>query len=172
MALFYYLLLNHRPLVITIRIKNCSLTFNLVDTFASRLSQDMVDLHFDFHSTTLNGIPEQSPRWKCALTATSSILGEVLGQQYVERHFTPESKTKMDVLIQNLTKAYGASINRLEWMTLETKKAASEKLAAFPPKIGYPDKWRDYSDLDIKTNDLVGMAFVTLILITLKTPTR
>jgi endothelin-converting enzyme/putative endopeptidase len=132
------------------------LTFNVVDTFASRLSQDMVDLHFDFHSTTLNGIPEQSPRWKRAVAATSSILGEVLGQQYVERHFTPEAKTKMDVLVQNLTKAYGASINQLEWMTLETKKAALEKLAAVTPKIGYPDKWRDYSDLDIKANDLVG----------------
>jgi putative endopeptidase len=132
------------------------LTFNLVDTYASRLSQDMVDLHFDFHSTTLNGIPEQSPRWKRAVDATSSILGEVLGQQYVERHFTPESKTKMDVLVQNLTKAYGVSINQLEWMTPETKKAALEKLAAFTPKIGYPDKWRDYSDLEIKADDLIG----------------
>jgi putative endopeptidase len=74
----------------------------------------MVDLHFDCHSTTLNGIPEQSPKWKRAVAATSSILGEVLGQQYVERHFTPEAKTKMDVLVQNLTKAYGASINQLE----------------------------------------------------------
>ena len=132
------------------------LTFNLVDTFASRLSQDMVKLHFDFHSTTLNGIPEQPPRWKLAVAATSSILGEVLGQQYVERHFTPEAKTKMDALVQNLTKAYGESINQLQWMSTETKKAARQKLAAFTPKIGYPDKWRDYSDLEIKAEDLVG----------------
>jgi endothelin-converting enzyme/putative endopeptidase len=132
------------------------LTFNLVDTYASRMSQDMVDLHFAFHSTTLNGIPEQSPRWKRAVASTSSILGEVLGQQYVERHFTPEAKTKMDALVQNLTKAYGESINQLEWMTPETKKAALEKLAAFTPKIGYPDKWRDYSGLEIKADDLVG----------------
>jgi putative endopeptidase len=132
------------------------LVFNLVDSYASRLSQDMVDLHFDFHSTTLNGIPEQSHRWKRAVAATSSILGEVLGQQYVERHFTPEAKTKMDVLVQNLTKAYGESINQLEWMTPETKKAALKKLAAFTPKIGYPDKWRDYSALEIKADDLVG----------------
>lgn len=132
------------------------LTFNLVDTYASRLGQDMVDMHFDFHSTTLNGIPEQSPRWKRAVAATSSVLGEVLGQKYVERHFTLEAKTKMDVLVQNITKSYGESINQLEWMTPETKKAALEKLAAFAPKIGYPDTWRDYSELVIKADDLVG----------------
>jgi endothelin-converting enzyme/putative endopeptidase len=90
------------------------------------------------------------------VAATSGVLGEVLGQQYVERHFTPEAKAKMDALVQNLTKAYGDSINQLEWMTAETKKAALEKLAAFTPKIGYPDKWRDYSNLEIKADDLVG----------------
>ena len=132
------------------------LTFNLVDTYASRLSQDMVDLHFDFHSTTLNGIPEQRPRWKRAVASTSGVLGEVLGQQYVERHFTLEAKSKMDALVKNLTNAYGESIMQLEWMSAETKKAAMEKLAAFTPKIGYPDKWRDYSSLEIKGDDLVG----------------
>ncbi|MBU3004075.1 M13 family metallopeptidase [Paraglaciecola arctica] len=132
------------------------LTFNLVDSYASRLSQDMVDLHFAFHSTTLNGIPEQRPRWKRAVAATSGVLGEVLGQQYVERHFTPQAKAKMDALVKNLTKAYGDSIKQLEWMTAETKTAALEKLAAFTPKIGYPDKWRDYSNLEIKADELVG----------------
>ncbi|MEP1447463.1 MAG: M13-type metalloendopeptidase [Paraglaciecola sp.] len=132
------------------------LTFNLVDSYASRLSQDMVDLHFAFHSTTLNGIPEQRPRWKRAVAATSGVLGEVLGQQYVERHFTPEAKAKMDALVKNLTKAYGDSIKQLEWMTAATKTAALEKLAAFTPKIGYPDKWRDYSNLEIKADELVG----------------
>lgn len=132
------------------------LTFNLVDSYASRLSQDMVDLHFAFHSTTLNGIPEQRPRWKGAVAATSGVLGEVLGQQYVERHFTPQAKAKMDALVKNLTKAYGDSIKQLEWMTAETKTAALEKLAAFTPKIGYPDKWRDYSNLEIKADELVG----------------
>lgn len=132
------------------------LTFNLVDTYASRLSQDMVDLHFAFHSTTLNGIPEQRPRWKRAVAATSGVLGEILGQQYVERHFTPEAKAKMDALVKNLTKAYGDSIKQLEWMTAATKTAALEKLAAFTPKIGYPDKWRDYSNLEIKADELVG----------------
>lgn len=132
------------------------LTFNLVDTYASRLSQDFVDLNFAFHSTTLSGIPEQQPRWKRAVNATSSVLGEVLGQQYVERYFTPEAKAKMDDLVQNLIKAYGASIKQVDWMSEETKTKALEKLAAFTPKIGYPNKWRDYSGLEIKADDLVG----------------
>jgi len=132
------------------------LAFNLVDSFASRLSQDFVDLHFAFHSTTLNGIPEQQPRWKRAVNATSGVLGEVLGQQYVERYFTPEAKAKMDALVKNLTKAYGESIQQLAWMSDETKAKALEKLAAFTPKIGYPDKWRDYTNLEIKADDLVG----------------
>ncbi|MGO4893970.1 M13 family metallopeptidase [Flavobacterium sp. W21_SRS_FM6] len=132
------------------------LTFNLVDAYASRLSQDFVDLHFAFHSTTLNGIPEQQPRWKRAVNATSGVLGEVLGQQYVERYFTPEAKAKMDELVQNLIKAYGESIQQLDWMSEETKVKALEKLASFTPKIGYPSKWRDYSGLEIKADDLVG----------------
>jgi putative endopeptidase len=132
------------------------LTFNLVDTYASRLSQDFVDLNFAFHSTTLNGIPEQQPRWKRAVNATSSVLGEVLGQQYVERYFTPEAKAKMDDLVNNLIKAYGDSIQQLDWMSEETKVKALEKLASFTPKIGYPSKWRDYSGLEIKNDDLVG----------------
>lgn len=132
------------------------LTFNLLDAYAPRLSKDLVDLHFDFHSTTLNGIPEQRPRWKRSVNSASRVLGEVLGQQYVERHFTPAAKAKMDVLVKNLRKAYGESIKQLEWMSEGTKVAALEKLAKFTPKIGYPDKWRDYSKLDIKADDLVG----------------
>lgn len=132
------------------------LSFNLVDAYASDLSQDFVDLHFAFHSTTLNGIPEQQPRWKRAVNATSGVLGEVLGQQYVERYFTPEAKAKMDDLVKNLIKAYGESIQQLDWMSDETKVKALEKLASFTPKIGYPSKWRDYSSLVIKPDDLVG----------------
>ncbi|MFT5313351.1 MAG: putative endopeptidase [Paraglaciecola sp.] len=132
------------------------LTFNLLDSYASRLNKELVDLHFDFHSTTLNGIPEQRPRWKKAVSATSSVLGEVLGQQYVERHFSPAAKTKMDALVKNLTKAYGESIQQLDWMSEQTKVAALEKLNKFTPKIGYPNKWRDYSTLAIEADDLVG----------------
>lgn len=132
------------------------LTYHLVDSYAPQLDQQMVDLHFDFHSRTLNGIPEQQPRWKRAVNATSNVLGEVLGQQYVERHFTPQAKAKMDELVKNLIRAYGESIKGLDWMTDETKQAALEKLSKFNPKIGYPDKWRDYASLQIDPADLVG----------------
>ena len=132
------------------------MTFKLLDEYAPRLNKEMVDLSFAFHSTTLNGIPEQRPRWKRAVSATSTVMGELLGQQYVERHFTPEAKAKMDSLVQNLIKAYGESIKELTWMTEETKVAALEKLSKFTPKIGYPDKWRDYSALELKADDLVG----------------
>ncbi|MFQ3219946.1 MAG: putative endopeptidase [Paraglaciecola sp.] len=132
------------------------LTYNLLDAYAPKLDQQLVDLHFAFHSTTLNGIPEQQPRWKRAVASTSGVLGEVLGQQYVERHFTPQAKAKMDVLVKNLTKAYGQSIEQLNWMSTQTKAAAQEKLAQFTPKIGYPEKWRDYSNLTIKADDLIG----------------
>ncbi|MFT2092392.1 M13 family metallopeptidase [Paraglaciecola sp. 2405UD69-4] len=132
------------------------LTYKLIDTYAPRLSQDFVDLHFAFHSTTLNGIPEQQPRWKRAVASTSGVLGEILGQQYVEKYFTPQAKAKMDDLVKNLIKAYGDSIQQLDWMTAETKQAALAKLATFTPKVGYPDKWREYSDLEIRPDDLVG----------------
>ena len=132
------------------------LSFKLLDAYASRLSQDFVDLHFAFHSTTLRGIPEQQPRWKRAVAATSGTLGEVLGQQYVERYFTPAAKQKMDQLVNNLVAAYADSIKQLDWMSEETKVKALEKLAAFTPKIGYPNKWRDYSKLEIKADELVG----------------
>lgn len=131
-------------------------TFRLLDAYAPRLSADFVDRHFAFHSTALEGIPQNKPRWRRAVDATSGALGEVLGQEYVARHFTPQAKAKMEELVQNLIKAYGASIKELEWMSDTTKAKALEKLAAFKPKIGYPDEWRDYSALLIKADDLVG----------------
>lgn len=132
------------------------MAFKLLDEYASRLSSDFVDLSFAFHSTTINGVPENRDRWKRAVSATSNVLGEVLGQQYVARHFTPEAKAKMSSLVDNLIKAYGQSIEGLDWMSDETKKAALEKLGKFTPKIGYPDKWRDYSTLEINADDLIG----------------
>lgn len=132
------------------------MTFKLLDGFATALSKEFVDLHFGFHSTSLRGVPENKPRWKRAVGATSSVLGEVLGQEYVARHFKPEAKQRMDKLVKNLMKAYGESIKELKWMSDVTKEKALEKLANFKPKIGYPDKWRDYSALTIEENDLVG----------------
>ncbi|MBC3765326.1 M13 family metallopeptidase [Neptunicella marina] len=132
------------------------LAFRVVDQYAPRLSDTFSDLSFNFYSKTLRGVPEQQERWKRAVASTSGVLGEVLGQQYVKRHFKPEAKAKMESLVDNLVKAYGQSIKEIDWMTDTTKQAALEKLSKFTPKIGYPDKWRDYSALTIKADDLVG----------------
>jgi endothelin-converting enzyme/putative endopeptidase len=132
------------------------LAFRTVDAYAPALSSRFESLRFGFRQTALNGVPENEPRWKRAVDSTSEVLGEVLGQEYVARHFSPQAKARMEVLVSNLLKAYGESIKALAWMTDETKQKALEKLANFKPKIGYPDKWRDYSGLIIKRDDLVG----------------
>jgi len=125
------------------------LKWNVLSTYAELLSKPFVDENFAFYGTTLNGITELKPRWKRAVDATESALGEVLGRIYVARHFPPEAKVRMDGLVQNLVKAYEASIKELDWMSGETKAKALTKLGKFTPKIGYPVKWRDYSTLDI-----------------------
>ncbi|RTE86294.1 MULTISPECIES: M13 family metallopeptidase [Gammaproteobacteria] len=132
------------------------LQVRLLSSFASRLHSTVADLQFDFYSTTLNGTPEQQERWKRGVQATNGALGEVLGQEYVARHFPPEAKERMGELIDNLLVAMEQSINELEWMTPDTKVEALEKLANFTPKIGYPDEWRDFSDLEIMPGDLIG----------------
>lgn len=132
------------------------LSFRVLDAYAPALSSTFVDLHFSFRQTALNGVPQNLPRWKRAVGATSDALGEVLGQEYVSRHFSPQAKERMEVLVANLLKAYEASIKELPWMTEATRAKALEKLASFKPKVGYPDKWRDYSGLEIKAGDLIG----------------
>ncbi len=132
------------------------LSFKVINDAASILSEDFSDRRFAFYGTTLRGIPEQEPRWKRGVDATNSVLGEVLGQVYVKEYFPPEAKEKMEGLIENLRAAYADSIQDLDWMTDETKEKALEKLAKFDPKVGYPNEWRDYSDLDISSTDLVG----------------
>lgn len=132
------------------------LSFHLVDSYAELLSKNFVDLHFSFHSKTLMGIEEQKPRWKRAVDASDQVIGELVGKEYVKQHFKPEAKERMEGLIQDLIKGFEVSINELEWMTPETKIAAQEKLAKFTYKIGYPDKWKDYTELKIKADQLVG----------------
>lgn len=124
--------------------------------FASQLSTNFADRNFAFYGTTLRGIEEQQPRWKQAVSGANSILGEMLGKLYVEKHFKPEAKERMEQLVQNVIKGFEVGIKELEWMTEETKIAALEKLSKFTPKIGYPDKWTDYTALEIKPDDLVG----------------
>ncbi len=137
---------------------------SLLNGFAPYLSKAFVDAEFGFYTTTLRGVGEQQPRWKRAVNALNGNLGEMLGKLYVERHFKPEAKARMEGLVENLRAAYQTSIDGLEWMGPETKKQAQEKLAKFRPKIGYPNKWRDYSKLEITKDDLLGnmqRAFIT-----------
>jgi putative endopeptidase len=111
---------------------------------------------FDFYQHTLNGQPQQQVRWKRAVTAVDKGVGEAAGQMYVQRYFPPTAKAKVLALVENLRAAYAMRIEQLPWMSPETKKVALEKLAAFRPKIGYPDAWRDYSALEIRAGDAFG----------------
>ena len=104
----------------------------------------------------LNGTPEQRARWKRGVRAVSAELGDAVGEMYVARYFPPESKAKMEALVANLRVAFAKRIDALTWMSPETKKRAQEKLATFVPKIGYPNKWKDYSALQIVRGDAIG----------------
>jgi len=137
--------------------------FRLLDAAADYLSTDFVDAHFELHDRAITGVPEQQPRWKRAVDATSGagagdfgILGEALGQLYVQRYFPAESRRRMDELVGNLLKTYEQSIYELSWMTEATKEKALHKLSKITTKIGYPNKWRDYSKLEIRPDDLLG----------------
>ncbi|SHI76638.1 putative endopeptidase [Tessaracoccus bendigoensis DSM 12906] len=113
------------------------------------LSSDFVDARFDFYEKTLSGNEEQRPRWKRGVALVEGVLGEAVGRSYVALHFKPEQKAAMDELVANLLRAYQSSIERLDWMTDETRQEALHKLSKFTPKIGYPAKWRDYSSLEL-----------------------
>ncbi|WP_351075700.1 M13-type metalloendopeptidase [Shewanella sp. CAL98-MNA-CIBAN-0140] len=125
---------------------------------ANNLSEALDNENFAFFSKTLNGQEEQEPRWKRGVSTVSDTLGEVVGKVYVKRHFAPEAKTRMEKLVSNLSGAYSSSIDSLDWMSAGTKVAAKEKLAKFNPKIGYPNKWADYTKLTIQADDLIGNA--------------
>ncbi|MYM97185.1 M13 family peptidase [Rugamonas sp. FT81W] len=122
------------------------------------LSKDFADANFDFYSTVLTGVAVKPPRWKSAVGLVENSLGEVLGKLYVGQYFPPERKARMEELVKNLLAAYKSSIDTLDWMSPETKQQAQAKLAKFTPKIGYPNKWRDYASLAIVKGDLVGNA--------------
>ena len=126
------------------------LQWKLVNAAASCLSDALVEQDFDFYSRTLSGAQEMQPRWKRAVGTVSGVLGEAVGQMYVERYFPAAAKERMTALVKNLQTALGERIQALEWMSDSTKARALEKLATFRVKIGYPDKWKDYSTLDIR----------------------
>ena len=130
--------------------------WHILSSYAPYLPETFVKENFDFYGKTLTGTPEQKPRWKRGVSVVESSLGEAVGKIYVEKHFPPEAKERMKTLVDNLVAAYRESISNLKWMSPETRKKALEKLSKFTPKIGYPDKWRDYSSLEIKRDDLIG----------------
>ena len=126
------------------------LQWKLIDRAASFLNDEIVEQNFDFYGSTMSGAKEMQPRWKQAVSVTGSVLGEAVGQMYVEKYFPAAAKERMVTLVKNLQTALGERIQALEWMSDSTKARALEKLAAFHVKIGYPDKWKDYGKLDIK----------------------
>lgn len=132
--------------------------FKLVDQASPMLSERFVRANFEFRNKTLSGQPMQRPRWKRAIQLTEGSLGEALGRAYVARYFPPESKAKMEKLVADLRTALEHRIKGLPWMSAETKAKAIEKLAKFRVKIGYPNKWEDYTALRIEADDLYGNA--------------
>jgi putative endopeptidase len=132
------------------------LTYHYLTDHAALLPQALDQENFAFYGTVLSGAPQQRERWKRGVQAVSGALGDAVGRLYVAQYFPPESKAKMEALVANLKFALGERIDTLNWMTPETKQRAREKLATFKPKIGYPDKWKDYSALDVVRGDALG----------------
>ncbi|NLU83739.1 M13 family metallopeptidase [Rhodococcus sp. HNM0569] len=131
-------------------------SWRVVHSRAPYLTEALVDENFAFYGRTLSGTEENRERWKRGVSLVETLLGEAVGKLYVEEHFPPDSKVRMQQLVDNLIEAYRRNISDLEWMSPATRTRALEKLEKFTPKIGYPDKWRDYSAVEINAHDLVG----------------
>jgi putative endopeptidase len=132
------------------------LRYQIYDSYAPYLQQQLVNLHFDFHGRKLSGIAEIKPRWKRGIDVVDGSIGELVGKVYVDRHFTAAAKERVKALVANLQQAYSQGIDQLEWMTPATKAKAHAKLAKFTAKVGFTDKWKDWSTLTVKRDDLIG----------------
>ena len=132
------------------------MTAHYMGSNAAYLPKNIDDAQFNFYSKTLRGTKVQRERWKRGVSQIDGMIGEMVGKVYVKQHFPPIAKTEMDKLIENLRSAFKDGIDNLEWMDPATKVEAQDKLAKFNPKIGYPDKWTDYSELTVDRNDLIG----------------
>jgi putative endopeptidase len=132
------------------------LRWRLIHARAAVLTRALVEEDFDFYGRTLSGTEQIRERWKRAVSLVEGLMGDAVGRLYVERHFPPDAKARMDILVANLREAYRVSINDLDWMTPATRQKALAKLDKFTPKIGYPAKWRDYSALVVDRDDLYG----------------
>ena len=128
---------------------------SLIDEYAMLLSSEFIEASFNFHGRALSGTEELRPRWKRGLSLVSSLLGEAMGEIWVSRHFPPENKAIMDELVHSLLEAYHQALSTCDWMGEETRAAALKKLSTFTPKIGYPDRWIDYSPLKVESLSLV-----------------
>lgn len=138
------------------------LRLQVIDSYSSSLTEELELRHFQFHSTAISGVTEQEPLWKRGVNVTSSVLGELVGQLYVEKYFKPAAKERMNELVENLKKAFAERITTRDWMGKGTQKQALEKLSMFTTKIGYPDEWKDYTALKIQSpilaNNLLASA--------------
>ncbi len=132
------------------------LTVRTIGAYARVLPAAFVEASFDFNSRTLRGTETLRPRWKRAVQETDGAMGEAIGAEYVRRHFPPEAKARMDELVRNLLAEFDRGIDSLQWMSAATKAEAHAKLKKINVKIAYPDKWRDYSGLEIRPGDLLG----------------
>ena len=132
------------------------LKWGLIKRNANRLNTALDNESFAFYGKTLYGVEKQEEDWKRAVNGVNGAMGEMVGKVYVKKHFSPEAKERMVMLVKNLLKAYAESIKKLEWMSADTKKQALAKVDKFMIKIGYPDTWRDYSSLQIAKNDMYG----------------
>ncbi len=131
------------------------LTWHYITTFANDLNSAMVTENFNFFGKTLNGTQVMRPRWKRALGACDGSMGEIVGKIYVDKYFSPDLKVRVQEMVKNILAAYKIRISKLDWMSDDTKKKAIEKLSKFNTKLGYPDKWRDYSKLEVKADSYV-----------------
>ncbi|MFE3847184.1 M13 family metallopeptidase [Flavobacterium sp. LB3P45] len=132
------------------------LKWNVVHASAMSLNTALDNENFNFYGKALWGIEKQKPLWRRGVDKVNNNLGEIIGKVYVEKYFHPEAKAQVTILVKNLLKAYGESIKNLEWMSPETKKQALQKLSKITLKMGYPNKWRDYSKLEVVKGDLYG----------------
>ena len=132
------------------------LKWQVISGAAPYLHDQLVQQNFSFYGTTLSGTLQLRERWKRAVSVVESAIGEAVGRIYVQQHFPPQARAEMETLVENLVGAYRESITNLSWMSESTKEKALDKLGKFTPKIGYPDTWRDYSSLEIRSGDLMG----------------
>jgi predicted metalloendopeptidase len=139
-----------------LRVWKAYFKWRVLSASAPYLSKAFVEERFAFTGGVLRGVPENEPRWKRGITLLDGGMGEALGKLYVAKYFPPQNKARMQTLVQNLLEAYRRDIDTLDWMSADTKAGAQAKLAKMLPKIGYPDRWRDYGALKISRDDLLG----------------